>query len=137
MEIIRHVSTRWLSLELAVDRTLKLYEGLSSMYKSESERTARFTRLEKAFSDPMSRFIFCSSALVYHCLHYSTSFCKEIKVKNNYMHVPYLTRPCLHKRIVQLFVFFSKDLLNISKKLFFTLTLRLSHTTYSYCSSIY
>ena len=63
-EIIRLVSTRWLCLEIAVNRTLKLYEGLVSMFASESENTPRFVRLSKAFADPMTEInlLFFNSA---------------------------------------------------------------------------
>lgn len=65
LEIIRYVSTRWLCLEMAVNRMLKLYDGLVSMFKSESENTPRFLRLQKAFSDPMTEI---------HLLFYSSAF---------------------------------------------------------------
>ena len=29
-KVLKHVNTRWLSLELAIDRTLRLYPGLKS-----------------------------------------------------------------------------------------------------------
>ncbi len=43
---------------------LKLYDGLVSMFKSESEKTPRFGRLQMAFSDPMTevRLLFFNSA---------------------------------------------------------------------------
>lgn len=53
-EIISHVSTRWLSLEKAVNRVLELYESLSSYFKSNNEPQARFKRLHSAFSKPMT-----------------------------------------------------------------------------------
>lgn len=34
-EIIKHVSTRWLSLEKAIDRVLQQYEALSSYFISQ------------------------------------------------------------------------------------------------------
>ena len=53
-EIVRYVSVRWLSLEKAVYRILKLYRSLQSYFRSESEPQARFTRLCTAFDDPMT-----------------------------------------------------------------------------------
>ncbi|CAB4036850.1 PREDICTED: uncharacterized protein LOC107326933 [Paramuricea clavata] len=52
--VVKHVSTRWLSLELAVQRSLKQFPGLTSYFKSENEQQARFKRLQKAFNDPMT-----------------------------------------------------------------------------------
>lgn len=64
-EILRYVSTRWLSLELVVQRILKLYNGLVSMFMSESESTPRFKRLQEAFSNPLTEIhlLFFNSAL--------------------------------------------------------------------------
>lgn len=70
-KILKHVSTRWLSLEQAVDRTLRQYLGLKSYFLSEgtcicyyligsdhesiTDGTGlRFDRLVKAYSDPMT-----------------------------------------------------------------------------------
>lgn len=53
-KIIKHVSTRWLSLEMAIERTLKLYDGLYSYFLSESCSQARFMRLRSAFSSPIT-----------------------------------------------------------------------------------
>ena len=53
-EVISHVSTRWLSLEKAVNRILELYDSLSSYFKSNSESQARFRRLHDIFANPMS-----------------------------------------------------------------------------------
>ena len=47
-EVIKFVSTRWLSLELCVDRELKKYEGLKSYFLSEETREKRFRRLHEA-----------------------------------------------------------------------------------------
>jgi len=53
-DIVKHVSTRWLSLERAVERSLKQLPSLTSYFKSESESQARFLRLQKLFSSPMT-----------------------------------------------------------------------------------
>ena len=45
---------RWLSLERAVERILKQYEGLKSYFLSESEPCPRFKRLKKRFQSPMT-----------------------------------------------------------------------------------
>ena len=53
-EVVAHVSTRWLSLEQAVTRILELYASLSSYFLSIHEQQARFKRLHKRFSDPIT-----------------------------------------------------------------------------------
>ena len=45
VEMVKHVSTRWLSLEKAVSRILQKYEDLKSYFLSNEERHARFIRL--------------------------------------------------------------------------------------------
>lgn len=52
--IIKHVTTRWLSLEAAVERSLKRFPSLTSYLKSENESQPRFKRLQNAFSDPVT-----------------------------------------------------------------------------------
>ncbi|XP_048008269.1 uncharacterized protein LOC125243045 [Megalobrama amblycephala] len=54
MEVLLHISVRWLSLERCVTRILRLYEPLASYYKSANENQARFKRLAKTFTDPMT-----------------------------------------------------------------------------------
>ena len=49
--IVKHVSTRWLSLELAIERSLKQFQGLSSYFRSEEESQARFRRLQEHFQN--------------------------------------------------------------------------------------
>lgn len=51
---IKHVSTRWLSLEIAIERSLKKYPSLRSYFLSENYPGARFQRLKKVFSNPMT-----------------------------------------------------------------------------------
>ena len=53
-QIVKHMSTRWLSLEKSVTRTLTQYASLSSYFLSEQESSARFKRLKDAFSDPLT-----------------------------------------------------------------------------------
>lgn len=76
-KILKHVSTRWLSLELAIDRTLRQYPALQSFFLSESKCIScvyyclpnillsinlltlgstcdRFNRLREAYSNPMT-----------------------------------------------------------------------------------
>lgn len=43
--IIKHVSTRWLSLEIAIERSSKQFPSLRSYFLSENETPARFKRL--------------------------------------------------------------------------------------------
>ncbi|XP_070848526.1 uncharacterized protein [Chaetodon trifascialis] len=54
MEILQHVSVRWLSLERCGTRILRLYDPLASYFKSANDNQARFRRLQEAFSDPMT-----------------------------------------------------------------------------------
>ena len=63
--IVKHVSTRWLSLEIAVQRSLKQLPSLTSYFKSECESQARFKRLQKVFNDPMTEvyLLFLQSVL--------------------------------------------------------------------------
>ena len=65
--IVKHVSTRWLSLEIAVQRSLKQLPSLTSYFKSECESQARFKRLQRVLADPMTEvyllFSICSPKL--------------------------------------------------------------------------
>ena len=51
--VIKHVSTQWQSLELAIERILKQFPGLASYFKSEDEGQARFRQLQENFQNPM------------------------------------------------------------------------------------
>lgn len=64
-KIVKHVSTRWLSLEAAVERVLKVYDGLRSYFLSESCSQARFQRLQCLFGVPITEvfLLFYQSAL--------------------------------------------------------------------------
>ena len=64
-QVVKHVSTRWLSLEKSVSRTLAQYASLKSYFLSEQESTARFKRLKNAFKDPMTEvyLLFFQAAL--------------------------------------------------------------------------
>ena len=52
--IVKHVSTRWLSLQRPVERVLKQFNSLRSYFLSESCSEARFVRLSTTFSNPMT-----------------------------------------------------------------------------------
>ena len=52
-QIIKHVNTRWLSLETVVRQNLDMYPALKSYFLSTSESTTQFKRLKKQFRDPM------------------------------------------------------------------------------------
>ncbi|XDV25465.1 hypothetical protein PO909_029381 [Leuciscus waleckii] len=54
MEMLQHVSVRWLSLESCVNRILQRYEPLTSYFKSLDEKQPRFKRLVDAFSNPLT-----------------------------------------------------------------------------------
>lgn len=71
-KIIKHVSTRWLSLLTAVERVLKQYMSLNSYFLSESFSQARFTRLQDMFNDPMTEvyLLFYQSILpLFNCFN--------------------------------------------------------------------
>lgn len=53
-DMIKHTSTRWLSLESAVSRILQKYAGLKSYFLSNVESNARFRRLQEQFEDPLT-----------------------------------------------------------------------------------
>ena len=52
--IIKHVTTRWLSLKCAIERILKQYPSLKSYFLSENERQPRFQRLHELCADPIT-----------------------------------------------------------------------------------
>ena len=60
-KILKHVSTRWLSLERCVQRTLEKYSGLKSYFLSEEFADQRFSRLRDAFNNPLTEI-----ALLFH-----------------------------------------------------------------------
>lgn len=64
-KIIKHVSTRWLSLEKVVTRILKQYISLKSYFMSGNEASSRFKRLQNAFNAPITEvyLLFFQSAL--------------------------------------------------------------------------
>ena len=53
-KIMKHVSTRWLSLETAVTPTLRLYQPLQSYFLSQKNRPNCLERLEALFADLMT-----------------------------------------------------------------------------------
>ena len=53
-QIIKHVSTRWLSLENAVGRALQQYSALKSYFLSSNDTQARMLRLQQQFSKPIT-----------------------------------------------------------------------------------
>ena len=57
-KVLKHVSTRWLSLERCIQRTLEKYEGLKSYFLSENFADQRFQRLNKAFNNPLTEVAF-------------------------------------------------------------------------------
>lgn len=59
------MSTRWLSLEIVIERALKQFPSLRSYFLSTDEPQARFQRLNKAFNDPITEvhLLFLQSTL--------------------------------------------------------------------------
>ena len=64
-----NVSTRWLSLEMAIERCLKQYPSLKAYFMSEDESTltARFQRLKKWFENPIYLLFFQSILPTLNC----------------------------------------------------------------------
>ena len=56
-KILKHSSTRWLSLERCVERTITKYAGLKSYFLSENFADVRFQRLHKAFENPLTEVV--------------------------------------------------------------------------------
>ena len=57
-QVMKQVSTRWLSLEITVKRSLQMCPALKSYFLSNSEAEARFKRLKSHFRDPMVEIYF-------------------------------------------------------------------------------
>ena len=53
-QIVKHVSTRWLSLEFAVEQALKQYTPLQLYFLSSKESQTRFQHLKHLFQDPLN-----------------------------------------------------------------------------------
>ncbi|KAL1268761.1 hypothetical protein QQF64_034124 [Cirrhinus molitorella] len=65
MEVLQHLGVRWLSLDLAVNRILRLYSALKSYFTSTDEKQARFVRLRARFEDPMTEVhLLCYQSLL-------------------------------------------------------------------------
>ncbi|KAK1888773.1 Protein FAM200B [Dissostichus eleginoides] len=54
MEVLQHFSISWLSLDLAVNRILRVYKALTSYFRSTDEKQARCLRLRALFEDPLT-----------------------------------------------------------------------------------
>ena len=71
-QVIKHVSTRWFSLEIAVERILKQYKPFQSYFLSDDENTARFNRLKKLFQDQMTEiYLFFYQAVLPSFTHFN------------------------------------------------------------------
>ena len=53
-DLCKHINTRWITLELAVEQTLFQYESLKSYFLSENYAHDRFKRLRHLFGDPLT-----------------------------------------------------------------------------------
>ncbi len=53
-KVIKHLGVRWLSLEIAVNRTLTLYPALRSYFMSNEDSSQRFRRLQTLFCDEVT-----------------------------------------------------------------------------------
>ena len=77
-EIVKHVNTRWLSLERAVGRVLQQYSALKSYFQSEEDSNPRFQRLQKLFVDPMTEvYLFFYHAALQTFVHFNQFLQRE------------------------------------------------------------
>ena len=60
MKILRHASTRWLSLERCVKRTLQQWPALASYFESheEVEKPGRVKRISELLSNPVAKLLY-------------------------------------------------------------------------------
>ena len=72
--MMKHVTTRWLSLERAVERVLKQYESLKSYFRSENEAQPRFKRLYDLFEDPMTEVYLLFFQSILPCFTHTNQF---------------------------------------------------------------
>ena len=82
-KVLKHVSTRWLSLERCIQRTLEKFEGLKSYFLSEDFLDQMFQRLHKGFNNPLTEV-----ALLFH--HAS------IQLFNNFNKLLQSNEPIIH-----------------------------------------
>lgn len=61
-------------MEIAIERSLKQYASLKSYFLSENDSAARFQRLKKAFSDPMTEIYLLFLQSVLPTLNYANKF---------------------------------------------------------------
>ena len=73
-KVMKHVSTQWLSLEIAVERSLKQFPSLASYFKSEDESQARFRRLQTNFADSMTEVYLMFFQSVLPCFTHCNQF---------------------------------------------------------------
>ena len=85
-KILKHSSTRWLSLERCIQRTVEKYAGLKSYFLSEDAADARFKRLHKAFENPLTEV-----SLFFHNASTSlfTNFNKLLQSDEPSIHIVY------------------------------------------------
>ena len=85
-KILKHGSTRWLSLERCIQRTLEKYSGLKSYFLSEHFSESRFMRLQNAFKNPLTEI-----ALLFHHASISlfTNFNKLMQSDEPLIHIVY------------------------------------------------
>ena len=72
--IVKHVTSRWLSLEHAVERILKQYESLKSYVRSEDESQPRFKRLHYLFEDSMTEVHLLFFQSILPCFTHANQF---------------------------------------------------------------
>lgn len=67
--IVKHVSTRWLSLQSAISRNLQMFEVCRNYFLSVKGSNARFKRLNSMYQDPMTKVyqLFYDSILPLFC----------------------------------------------------------------------
>ena len=74
--VIKYVSTRWLSLEVAVERTLKQYMALKLYFASEESSNSQFLWLSQQFNNPLTEVFLLFFQSVLPVFSHANFFCK-------------------------------------------------------------
>ncbi|KAJ8048255.1 hypothetical protein HOLleu_00499 [Holothuria leucospilota] len=85
-EVVQFISTRWLPLELCINRELKKYAGLRTYFLSENFCDARFKRLYNVYSNPMTEVYLLFYQAVLPCF---TTFNKLLQKEEPLIHQLY------------------------------------------------
>ena len=100
-DIVRYVSTRWLSLEKCCDKELKKFPALKAMFQSRDDKDARFLRLKASYEDLLTEVhvSFFTSALPMF-----TTYNKFLQRSDPLAHMVYPATKSLIKRVASCFI---------------------------------